>query len=292
VRIGTLRHESPLGCWTRRDWRPEHLAGVVDHFWFSEGVVTHPRERILPNGMVELIVNLGEEPYRLVEGAGSDILTSCLSGVQSAPLVIEGPARHTVLGVRLHPARAYALLARPMREVSGLTADLLDLVGPSASELTGRCHDAASVPEIFRVAARWVAERVARAPGVDPSIAWAAARIEGTGGAVSITELRQQAGLSKARLTTLFREQIGVAPKLYARIVRFRRVLAMLDAEAGPLAAIALDAGYYDQPHMNAEFRELAGVAPRDFLATRYPGGVTAADPSASRGDAEDRLAG
>jgi hypothetical protein len=38
------------------------------------------------------------------------------------------------------------------------------------------------------------------------------------------------------------------------------------------LARVALDAGYYDQPHMNAEFREMAGLTPRQFRAgRRYP---------------------
>ena len=99
------------------------------------------------------------------------------------------------------------------------------------------------------------------------------------GGAVSIAALREQTGQTKTRLTTAFREQIGVPPKLYARIHRFRRVLALLDESAGPFAEIALTAGYYDQPHMNAEFRELSGFTPRDFLAaTRYAGSTNLAE--------------
>ena len=47
----------------------------------------------------------------------------------------------------------------------------------------------------------------------------------------------------------------------------------MLQKGERPLIDVAQAAGYYDQPHMNAEFRELSGLAPREFLAARYPTG-------------------
>jgi transcriptional regulator GlxA family with amidase domain len=96
---------------------------------------------------------------------------------------------------------------------------------------------------------------------------------------VSISELRERAGFSKTRLANAFRAQIGATPKQYARILRFRRALAMVNAAEGSLAGVALAAGYYDQPHMNAEFRELSGFSPREFLAAiRYPESVSVAE--------------
>src|SRR5262249_61599947 len=88
-----------------------------------------------------------------------------------------------------------------------------------------------------------------------------------------VARLRKESGLSKARLVAAFRAQIGVRPKLWARLVRFRRVLDALAETEVRLADVALDAGYYDQAHMNAEFRELAGVSPTEFLAARFVGG-------------------
>lgn len=280
MKIVTVRHDSPLGRWTNSEWRPPHLAGAVEKVWYSEGTLAHRGERILPNGTVELIVNLGD-PYRLVEpnGLGS-VATTSLFGMQSGPILIEQPARHSVLGIRLRPAGAYALLARPIGDVSELAVDLHSLVGRAAGELAERCHAARSAAERLAIAAAWVSERVGRSSGVDPSIAWVAGRLERSGGTEPIAALREQTGLSTARLSARFREQIGVGPKRYARIVRFRRVVAMLHAGARPLAEVAAAAGYYDQPHLNAEFRELSGLTPRAFLAVRYPDSITAAEPA------------
>ena len=273
MKISTLHQDTPLGFWTYSEWRPPHLAGLVDVVWYFKGPTSSTRKRILPNGMVEMLVNFGE-PYRTITGAGPELLvTAWLAGLQSGPIVGEQPMRQDVMGVRLRPAGAYALLARPMREMSEQVVDLEDLVGREAGELADRCYEAAPVEERLRRAADWVAERVMKVRGIDPAIAWAARRIEQSGGAVSIAELREQTGLSKTRLAEAFREQIGLAPKLYARVVRFHRAAAMLQKGAEPLVEVALAAGYYDQPHMNAEFRELSGLSPREFLAARYATG-------------------
>jgi AraC-like DNA-binding protein len=56
----------------------------------------------------------------------------------------------------------------------------------------------------------------------------------------------------------------------------------MLNSGASSLADIAADAGYYDQPHMNAEFRELSGFSPREFLAAVCYAGSTSIAEAAS----------
>lgn len=270
--FATYQIDSHLGCWTITEWRPPHLASVVEAMWHFDGVVGYPRERVFPSGIIELIVHLGER-YREVEGDRAGLYsTTCVTGMQLGPMVIEAPScRNAVMGIRLHPAGAYVLLGS-LAQVSGLSVDLQDLVGRSAGELAERCHATASPEERLRIAGRWIGERVKRVPGADPAVSWMASQIRLQEGAVSISELREHTGFSKTRLVTAFRDQIGVTPKLYARIVRFRRVLDKLIQGAGPLSELALEAGYYDQPHMNAEFRELSGFTPRELLAaTRYP---------------------
>lgn len=269
--IVTTAVDSELGRWTSSQWQPPHLARFVERFWYSEGRTAASRERLLPTGMVELVVCLGA-PHRLVEGNGIETLRLSFTGLQTGPVVIGHPDHHRVLGLRLQPAGGYALLSLPMVEVSGLTVDLRDVLGAAAVELAERCHDAASVERCFAIAAAWVAERIRRARALDARVAWTVDRIVTSAGRTPIATLREATGLSKTRLAGMFREQIGVVPKVYARIVRYRRALALLERGAPSLVEIALEAGYYDQSHMNGEFRELGGITPREFVAARYPG--------------------
>ena len=281
--ITSFSVESPLGRWTMTGWSPPHLAGVVESIWHFDGTMTFLRERTFPSGLLQLIVHLGGR-YRVVENGRPELCAElCVGGVRTAPLVVESPGgRCRVMGVQLHPLGAYRLFGRSLGELTGqANVDLQDVVGPAARELQDRCLEEVSAEEQVRRAAGWIVERLARSPEPDPAVAWTAAEIRRRRGAVSIGTLRERTGLSKTRMATAFRDQVGVTPKLYARIQRFRRALEMINQGSDPLADVALAAGYYDQPHLNAEFRKLSGLAPGEYLAAaRYPNSVSLAEPA------------
>jgi hypothetical protein len=241
MKLDTIAGDLPCGGWRYSAWRPAHLAWAVDHVWQFEGPTAHRRKRIFPNGMLELLVNF-VEPYRFVAERGRLPAVS-LTGMQSGPLLIDQPAHQSVLGVRLRPLGAYALLGRPLRELSGLVVALDEPLGRAADELAGRAADAVSVEARFQRVAEWLSVRLAHGRRGEEAITWAAMRIEASGGGVPIAELRARTGLSKARLAGTFRDQIGLTPKLYARLVLFRRVLAVVQNGDPRLSEVALATG-------------------------------------------------
>ena len=81
--------------------------------------------------------------------------------------------------------------------------------------------------------------------------------------------MARRLGWSHRRLISRFREQIGLIPKLLARVIRFDRATTALRApEARDLAEIAFDCGYAGQAHLNREFREFAGTSPSRIRAS------------------------
>ena len=279
--------DSNLGRWTHTGWRPgpgDPLEWAVDRVWDFDGMAAHPQERVFPNGHLELIVQF-DDRYLDVTTAGTvPTPAACVTGIFSRSAVVQAPRRPCrVLGVRLRPAGAWALLAHPLCQLAELTADLGDLLGRAGDELAERCHDAGSGIERVRRAVAWLGRQLRRPAGrgVDPAAHWVARRIADTGGSRPIAALRAETGLTDARLISLFRQQVGVTPKRLARIHRFDRALSMISREGGTLAGVAQRAGYFDQPHMNAEFREMAGLTPGEFLAaTRYPNSLSLPEPA------------
>jgi AraC-like DNA-binding protein len=270
--VVSQRIDSPFGCWTQTEYRPAHLASVVDRISHFHGRVAHAHERIFPNGVVELIVHLDHRYSLVTNGRREPFAAVCIGGLYTSAFVIEAPDRaFRVLSIRLRPAAAFAVLGRPMSELTNITADLCDVVGPAARELADRCCSAGCAEACVRLAARWVESRLAVGRETDPAVEWIASQLEQAHGAVPVTALREETGLSATRLAAAFRTHVGVTAKQYGRIMRFRQLLAMLHRGYASLADGALTAGYYDQPHMNAEFRELSGFTPREFLAAnRY----------------------
>jgi AraC-like DNA-binding protein len=90
--------------------------------------------------------------------------------------------------------------------------------------------------------------------------------LELSDGAVPIGELAAELGWSRRHLAVRFREELGMAPKALARLLRFERAVKRLRA-GDELADLALDAGYYDQAHFNRDFRAFAGTTPTQYLA-------------------------
>jgi AraC-like DNA-binding protein len=74
-------------------------------------------------------------------------------------------------------------------------------------------------------------------------------------------------GVSERHLRRVFRETVGMSPKAFTRLARFQRALGAARKDARlSWASIAAAAGYYDQAHLIAEFRAIAGVTPRELL--------------------------
>jgi hypothetical protein len=142
ITIVSHRIDSALGCWTQTEWRPAHLAGIAERLWHFDGWITFLRERVFPNGLLELIVHLGDR-YRLIEEKGAEICPAvCVSGLYTSPSSRRPPRPCRVLGVRLTPVGAYAILGCPLSEMNGLSLDLEDVVGRAGAELAERCHAA------------------------------------------------------------------------------------------------------------------------------------------------------
>ena len=83
-----------------------------------------------------------------------------------------------------------------------------------------------------------------------------------------IGRLATEVGWSHKHLIARFRQQVGLAPKTAARLVRFRGVLRQVGSDRRlDWGLLAAEAGYADQAHLVREFRQFTGTTPTDFLA-------------------------
>lgn len=272
-----LRVSSTEGSLSAHLTPPPAVARYLQAIWYSEGLLLASRERVLPTGLIDVVANLGA-PMQLVEGRGMPLITgACCSGMLVHPEVIAHPATHRAVGLRLHPLGARLVLGLPLAAFSGTLTSLPDLLGPPGASLADRCARARSPAEALQAALAWVEERLARALPPDAIAPWAIGRIDRAGEGLSLPDLVRRSGLSERRFVLRFHHELGVTPKVYARLVRFRRTLAAL-VPGVRLSELASRMGYSDQPHMNREFRGLAGLTPSAVLAGRYESGFTVAE--------------
>jgi AraC-like DNA-binding protein len=88
-------------------------------------------------------------------------------------------------------------------------------------------------------------------------------------GDTAIDDVVRELGISGRHLRRAFHATVGLGPKAYARIARFQRALALASTRAGHWNDVAVRAGYFDQAHLIADFRDLALVSPGAFDGPR-----------------------
>lgn len=262
----TARPGGPLGRW-------------IEAVWYSHGALPHLVERVLPSATGDLVLNLGPPMARIDGPDGPQaIVGGTVSGLFGGPMVLRHPTWHRAVGLRLRPFACRALLGVPTGALNDAVVDLSDVVGPQGRAVTAACTEESQPRRVVVRLLTWLANHMSRrGRDADAVARWTADRIEASGGRVPIRELVRESGYGNTQFIRRFRDELGVTPKAYASLVRFRAALDRL----GPgqkLAELALATGFTDQSHMGAEFRRLAGRTPTQILAARYPSGLTVAE--------------
>ena len=254
---------------------PPPLDAFVKCLWILEGPAPPadaPADPILPDGSPEVVFHYGDPFERVEDGVRVSQHRTAVVGQLSRPMEVRPTGRVGVLGVRFLPDGAAALLGVPAAETAGRSLALGDLWGAEGRRLEERVGGARDAGARLAAAAAGFAARAARAPR--PGRTRAAVDLcRRSGGGASVDALARAAGVSGRHLERIFRDEVGLAPKTLARILRFRAALALLRAAApGGPAGVAADLGYCDQSHLHRDFREFAGAPPGALL--RRPAGV------------------
>ena len=272
----SLRHESAALGRLEQAERAAHplLAGIVRRYCgYDHECVGTTRRREVAQDEVTIILSLG--PLLRVGGPGhpEDRYGSFVAALKDTYAITEHDGLLRGIEVDLSPLGAHMLFGVAMHELSSkLVLPLEDVLGVAAGELVERLAGTPGWSTRFGILDRFIIERVQRARRPSPDVDWAWRRMRATGGLLPVGELARELGCSRRHLIWRFREQVGPAPKTAARLVRFQRTVRMLERhDVGRFAEIAQRCGYYDQAHMNREFRELAGTAPGDFVARLLP---------------------
>jgi len=168
---------------------------------------------------------------------------------------------------RLHLGTHEAVLGAPAAALSERIVALEDLWGGAAARrLCDQLANARNTLDAAATLERAIASRLAAAPlrSANTRLALDAAERLSQG---SVSAVAAELGVSERHLRRLFHETMGVNPKVYTQLSRFRRALRAARTDQRPSwASIASLAGYYDQAHLIAEFRAISGVTPRALL--------------------------
>ncbi len=248
-----------------REFKPVGaLSAYVECFWLLEGTaapVIAP-ERLLPDGCVELIVNLGERFREFDEAGRSALQPACLVvGQMTRPVLVAPTGAVELLGIRFAPGGTLPFLPVPPGELTDRITPLADLakalereLGEALERVHRWCERLACLETILL--RRWCATNCRHT--LQPALA----QLMKSGGQISVDRLAADIGLSNRQLERRFISEVGLGPKLLSRILRFQQVFRAVEAASADWADVAVACGYYDQAHLIRDFRQFAGQTP------------------------------
>lgn len=251
------------------------LDALIEFIWAADAYPAQaPRERVLPSGAPALVIHLDDSPMRVYpdehtkEASATSYAMFC--GARSTPLILD-TRLHATVGVHFRPGGARPFFDIPADALAEQTIPLEALWGPAARTLCERLWSATTPLERVHMLQDFMRARAHRALELGSALRMSFAAFEEPD-LRSVAEVNRRTGLSPKRLLALFREEVGLSPKAYWRLRRFRAALSDLDQGALRGAALACEHGYCDQAHFLREFRAFAGSNPSEYLAARVIG--------------------
>lgn len=245
----------------------------VRMLWYTRAPrMSHKRERVLPNGCVQVILNLARDflldcpedapqrhaPHSLVVGARAEYE------------IVDNSDMADLIGIVFRPGGFAAFSPDAVHAFSNRNVSLEDAWGKSACALRDRLREIPEAPLKLRALEEFLFKTFARRLVRNEAVNFALRRFGQYPLACTVQQVADETGWSLRHFSQIFREQVGLSPKVWCRIQRFQRAVRQLHSGADVRwADLALDCGYCDQSHFANEFRAFSGIDATSYSARR-----------------------
>ncbi len=251
------------------------LAAYVDHFFLLEDHPAGQIEKLLPDGGLELILNLGEPQFLHELQDSSRYRTfreSWISGLRSQAILIGSPPRSNLIGVRFKMFGAYPFLHVPLHEIADRVVDADGICGPEIHRLRDRISLAPGPARKFALFESFLLGRLRKPDRHERLLTRAVETLSTAGGEDRMEQLGQRSGVSAKHLRRLFHSMVGLSPKALHRVCRLQKVVQRIEQLESPnWSRVAQECGFFDQAHFIKEFKSFTNLTPTEYMAQRGP---------------------
>ncbi|WP_394834934.1 helix-turn-helix domain-containing protein [Pendulispora rubella] len=245
------------------------LCEFVANLWLLSDAPPHQRERIVPSGTLELVINLQDDEIRIYDRVPGNPCARysgmLVSGAYGRFFVIDTAEHALMMGVHFRPGGAFPFLGMPAKELADAHVEGGDLWGSWASELRERLCSATTHAQRFRLLEGALRARALDSRPRRPEVRFGVETFQRP--RARVRDVAAHVGLSHRHFNELFANEVGTTPKLFYRIQRFQRTIEEARRNVAPdWARLARECGYFDQSHMIADFLAFSGLSPVDYV--------------------------
>ena len=260
-----------------RYWRlrPDvRLRRWIQCYWFVEPdphgctASSDAPDLLIPDGHSELVFQFAGEFTRWHLGdptARTRMCESYVIGGRSKSVLAQSPGGLRMAGVKLDPRALRVLLRMPLTDLRDITVTCAELGSRALLDLEDELANLRSIDQLSGVFDRFLLQRLADEIQERSAIHQLVEKIRATRGAQSILAWAGEHGLDVRTLERGFVARMGMSPKQFARVERFKQSYYRLSQPRAGDARAHIE-GYYDESHFSREFRHFMGSSPKSWL--------------------------
>lgn len=223
--------------------------------------------RLLPDTSLVIAFRFKGQTHFVHDQATENLPMSVVSGLRKSVRLVSYVKDTSNILVLFKEAGASAFFKEPLHELFGLSLSLdhfipKQKISDTEEQLAGAAdhHQRIAIVEQFLHAQLHGAEP-------DQLISLAIQKIHEAKGVIKIKDLTDALYISPDAFEKRFRKVAGTSPKQFSAIVRMKSITGQRPKNL-LLSDLAYDAGYFDQPHFNKDFKRFTGQTPTDFFST------------------------
>lgn len=250
----------------------EALAKQVKTYWSldsSTDKAPHTRERIFPDGCIELIFNHGDRFKKYDTDTEFHIQPlSFFHGQLKRYFELEPTGRVGIFSARFHPAGLQPFISFDVDTFTGNTLTVGQVWGAEGTALENAIQASTTYEQRIALLEDFLLRKRDALKVDNMPVEYCVDAMLASTGDVSIDKLAEELNISKRQLERRFTAAVGITPKLLARIIRFQNILQLIEnKEFKSFTIVAYDGGFYDQAHFIKDFKDFTGLNPKQYFS-------------------------
>lgn len=249
----------------------EKLSPYLKCYWNldnDEDSAPHSRERIFPDGCIELIFNYADLMQKFENGKAEIQQRHFIHGQLKKFMELESTGKVGIFSVRFQPAGLQPFIDFDVSQLTEKTMTVAEIWGDSGSDFEKQMQAAQTISDRIATTENFLLHRLAQSRKNDPAISLCVGAIVATSGRATIEELSEQFHIGKRHLERKFLATVGLSQKLFSRIIRFNHALQLIEnKDFSTFTHVAHEGGFYDQAHFIRDFKAFTGLNPKQYFS-------------------------
>lgn len=231
------------------------LIPYIETYWSSTDFAEKEvKRRVLPDGCVDIIFSFHRQSLPHIVGTMTTFLE------------VEYQGEVRFVGIRFKPGGITAFTRVPVNEFTDSRVELFSIESVFDKSFSEDISWERSTTDIISSVDNYLLSKLSMLFVLDKRIEFAVSLIKQGKGNIPIRFIAEQACLSKRQFERRFLSDIGISPKAFSRIIKFKNTHHLLKSGANQsLFDLAVDCGYYDHAHLIKEFKQLSGSLPSNL---------------------------